>query len=412
MEQIIRNMEQIKIILSGGGTGGSVAPLLAVAEELTSPRPSPSPGEGVASFIKGSASPERQRGEGKGGFEFLWIGTKSGLEREMVALAGSAPGEKMEIKFKAIAGGKLRRYFSWRNFIDPFLILVGLWQAFFIMLKWRSDLVMTAGSFVSVPVVWAAWILRVPVLVHQQDARPGLANKLMAPFARVVTVTFEESLKDYGKKAVWTGNPTRLRREIPNSKFQIPNYFNLKKEFPVVLVVGGGTGARAINELVWQSIDELNKFCRIIHITGKDKFPNSRISQFPNSQNYKHFDFLNIDQMAEAYAAADVVVSRAGMGVLTELSCLGKPAILIPMPDSHQEENAEIFGEKEAAVVLNQKELAGGQFAKEIEKLVNDKSLREKLNKNISEAIKRGAGERMVKIIEGLLKEGERAISA
>lgn len=396
MEQIIRNTEKIKIILTGGGTGGSVVPLLAVAEELTSSRLFP--------------SPERQRSEGKGEFEFLWIGTKSGPEREMVALAGLAPGEKMEIKFKAIAGGKLRRYFSWRNFIDPFLILTGFWQAFFIMLKWRPDLVMTAGSFVSVPVVWAARILRVPVLVHQQDARPGLANKLMAPFARVVTVTFAESLNDYGKKAVWIGNPTRLRRETLNSKFQITNYFNLKKEFPVVLVVGGGTGAMAINELVWEALPELTKFCQIIHVGGKDKVPGSGF-QVPSSK-YIFFEFLNVNQMSEAYAAADIVVSRAGMGVLTELSCLGKPAILIPMPDSHQEENAEIFGKKEAAIVLNQKELAGGQFAKEIEKLVNDKSLREKLNKNISEVIKRGAGERMVKIIEGLLKEKKRTISA
>ena len=257
----------------------------------------------------------------------------------------------------------------------------------------------TAGSFVSVPAVWAAWLSRVPILVHQQDARPGLANKLMAPFARVVTVTFEESLKEFGKKAVWTGNPARRSLEIKNQKSKIKNQGDL----PVVLVVGGGTGARAINELARKSLDELTKFCRIIHITGKNK--NKGASLNPpagggGKGGYISFEFLNINQMAEAYAAADIVVSRAGMGVLTELSYLGKPAILIPMPDSHQEDNAEIFKKKNAAIVLNQKELAAGQFVGEIKKLLEDKSLREKLGENIGKIIKKGAGERIGEIIK------------
>ena len=242
--------KKYKILLTGGGTGGSVAPLLAVAEELNNPINPPAP------LCKG------------GKYEFLWLGTKYGPEKEMIASTSFGAGEKAGIKFRAISGGKWRRYFSLKNFSDLIKIKIGFWQSLWIMIKWRPDLVISAGSFISVPVVWAAWVLRVPILIHQQDVQPGLANKLMAPLAKVVTVTFEKSLNDYGKKAVWLGNPTRRSLEIPNPKFQIQN---LNNNLPVVLIVGGGTGAEAINDLVWQSLGELTKFCQIIHITGKNK---------------------------------------------------------------------------------------------------------------------------------------------
>ena len=173
-----QNKKFVKIILTGGGTGGSVAPLLGVAEMLQR--------RDAKSCVSTDA-----------GYEFLWIGTKHGPERAMV--------EREKIEFIAIPSGKMRRYASFKNFIDPFFILAGFFKSLYIILKWKPDFVMSAGSFVSVPVIWAAWLLRVPSLVHQQDARPGLANVLMAPFAGVITVTFEKSLMDYGKKAVWIG---------------------------------------------------------------------------------------------------------------------------------------------------------------------------------------------------------------
>ncbi len=366
-----------KILLTGGGTGGSVVPLLAVAEELCKP-------------------PSGFRATG-----WLWLGTKKGFEKQMVENAG--------IKFKPIFSGKFRRYFSLRNFIDPFLIIFGFAQSFFIILKWRPDLVMSAGSFVSVPVVWAAWLLRIPVLIHQQDVRPGLANKLMAPFAKIITVTFEKSLADYGEKAVWTGNPVRSKK-LKVTCLRLPaqtgrqgskklEEFGFKNDLPVVLVIGGGTGAMAINKLIGQSLDKLTKFCQIIHITGKNKKTNTQ-HPTPNTQTY---EFLNARQMAEAYSASDIVVSRCGMGVLTELSYLSKPAILIPIPDSHQEENAKIFKEKNAAIVLDQKKLTGEILIDNIKKLINDKELRDEISNNIGRVIKRGANERIIKIIRQLV---------
>lgn len=350
-----------RIFLSGGGTGGSVSPLLAVKKELE------------------EQDPER--------WEFFWIGSKNGVEKEMIS-------EEEDIQFRSISGGKLRRYFSWSNFIDPFKIMIGFFQSFFLLLFRRPSLVMTAGSFISVPLVWAAWILRVPVLIHQQDVRAGLANKLMAPFAGKITVTFESSLDDYGEKAEWIGNPIKIDPGKDTGK----DYFRISPDIPVILVVGGGTGAEAVNRLVTDNLDDILKVVQVIHITGKNK------KELDNRSGYCVFEFVDHDLMLQALKRADLVISRAGLGFLTELSYLAKPSILIPMPDSHQEDNAREFERKEAAIVLNQKELSGEDFVKNIEKAITDKGLSKKLSNNIQKMIKPNAGQRMVKIVKKIIK--------
>jgi UDP-N-acetylglucosamine--N-acetylmuramyl-(pentapeptide) pyrophosphoryl-undecaprenol N-acetylglucosamine transferase len=349
-----------KIILTGGSTAGSVSPLLAIAEDLRL----------------------------QTGFEFLFVGTKKGVERQMVKETG--------IPYRAIAAGKLRRYFDWRNFLDIFKIKLGFWQAFFIILKERPDLVLSAGSFVSVPVVWAAWFLRVPVLVHQQDIRPGLANKLMAPFARAVTVTFEKSLADYGEKAIWTGNPVRAQIRDKREERKI---FNLKEGLSVVLVVGGGTGAEGINKLVEAGLENLVTFCQIIHSTGKDKMNERRHA------NYYPYEFLNAGEMAAALNLADVIVSRAGLNLLTEISAAGKPAIIIPMPDSHQEDNAAMLVEKNAAIVLNQKILDADSFVAAVKALLDNAAERQRLGAAIKRIMPADANEKFLKILAGALKQ-------
>ncbi|MFH1428083.1 MAG: undecaprenyldiphospho-muramoylpentapeptide beta-N-acetylglucosaminyltransferase [Patescibacteria group bacterium] len=356
-----------KILLTGGGTGGSVTPLLAIVDELFRNIKSECP------------------------YRFIWLGTRKGPEREMV--------KDVKIKFIPIANGKFRRYFSIKNLIDPFFIIIGFFQALAIILVWRPNLVMSAGSFVSVPIVWAAWILRVPVIIHQQDVRPGLANKLMAPCAKVVTVTFRESLDDYGEKAVWTGNPVALK----NREHRARNNFYIKKDLPIVLAVGGGTGSEAINKLVLASLGELAEICQIIHITGRDKNKNSISSTREKNENYKSYEFLEHEKIMEIMTAADLVISRAGLGLLTELSYLAKPAILIPLPSSHQEINARIFQKKEAAIVLDQKSLTTEEFTNNIKKLIADNELRKKLSDNISQVMKKGANQEIVKIIKNLL---------
>jgi len=352
-----------KILLTGGGTGGSVTPLLAVAEEL-----------------KNNSLP--------GEYNFLWIGSNKGVESEMVKKAG--------IQFRHIHNGKFRRYFDLKNLIDPLFILFGFFEALWIIMKWKPDLILNAGSFVSVPVVWAGWLLRKPIITHQMDIRPGLANKLMSPFSDVVTVTFEKSLADYGAKARLVGNP--IRKELMVSGEKIKNTLGIKNHQPVVLVVGGGTGAEAINQVIEKSVDQLAEFCQIIHITGKGKS-----SKNIRHGNYKAFEFLNADQIAEALIKADLVISRCGIGFLSELAYLAKPSLLIPMPGTHQEDNAAIFKTANAAMVIKQEDLAEQLLVMVTKTILEDKALRGELSINIRKIMKSNANKEFVKIIEKVL---------
>lgn len=371
---------KIKILLTGGGSGGSVTPLLALYDEL------------------------KERGLNQGvEYEFLWLGTRGGIEREMV--------EAEHIAYRAISAGKLRRYFSWCNLLDPYFILKGFFESCRIIKKWQPDLVVNAGSFVGVPVAYAARWRKVPVVTHQQDARPGLANKLTRGLAEKITVSLEKSVSDYGSKAVWTGNPVRLsfveavRRKT--DKQAALDSFKLNSDLPVVLFVGGGTGALALNMLVVQSISELAKFCQVIHVTGHDKDASMpfRWKYDLNADNYRQFEFLNSREMLMAYLASDLVVSRCGMNALTELSYLGKPAILIPIPNSHQVDNAEAFLKADAAVSLYQSTLTAERLVESIHKTLRDPALRERLSANIRKMTKKDANERMVEVIGGILNQ-------
>lgn len=353
-----------KALLAGGGTGGSVTPLLAIKEEL----------------------------EKEGDFQFLWVGTRTGVEKDIIK------GEGMN--FRGIICGKLRRYFDLKNLVDPFKIVIGFFQSLHLLLRWRPDIILSAGSFVSVPVAWAGWLLRVPVLIHQQDKRPGLANKLMAPIAAKITVTFEESVSDYKDKAVWTGNPTRTILTQAGGDHNIP----LEEDWPVILIVGGGTGSLAINKLVAGSIDKLLKICQVVHITGKNK-AGSTLPEPEKRPRYFPYDFLEPERMMAILYRADAVVSRAGLGFLTELSYTGKPSIIIPIPDSHQEDNAWVVKKKKAAIVLDQNKTAPDDFFNRIKSLLTDKELKSRLADNMGKIMKRGGSENMSKVIKEIMDD-------
>ena len=272
----MKNNKIKKIILSGGGTAGSVTPLLAIVDEF--------------------------KKEKLNNYEFLWIGTKKGLEKKMV--------QDVKIKFIKINSGKLRRYFSFHNFSDIFLIIFGFFQSLIILIKYKPNLMISAGGFVSVPVAFASWILRVPILIHQQDARPGLSNKIMSFFAKKITVTFKKSLNDYSRKAIWIGNPIRSNIEkLKIDKKTTIQKIKLNNKKPIILVIGGGTGSLFINNLIIKNLEKLTKFCQIIHITGKNKSINFNI----NKINYKVFEFLDLMKLADVYSIADIVISRCGM---------------------------------------------------------------------------------------------------
>lgn len=353
-----------KIIYSGGGTGGSVMPLLAINDEL------------INSDFE---------------VEALFIGTSYGPERDMV--------EQNKIRFMAIFSGKFRRYFSVQNFVDPLKIVVGFFQALTIIIKYKPDIMLSAGGYVAVPVAYACFVMRVPVLIHQQDVRPGLANKLMMPIAKIITTTFKKSNNDYGLKAIWTGNPVRKLNVIKHRlRFnEIKRQFGFVSEMPIVMIIGGGTGARAINEFVEVCLTELLENYNIIHVVGNEKRHN--LNNVKNV-NYYLKDFLNREEIEKAYALTEVVVSRAGMGVLSELATLGMPSIVIPMPNSHQEENAQALKDSEASAVLSEEELRTTSLVSYINELYEDNTRRNKLGANIKKVINVSGAEKITEIIK------------
>lgn len=345
----------MKILLAGGGTMGSVSPLIAVYEKIK------------------ATWPEAQ---------FLFIGTKTGPEKVAV--------EGYKIPFRAVSSGRLRRYFAWSNFVDPFKIKWGFIQGFFIILKFKPNCVMVAGGFVGVPVAWAAWLLGVPVLIHQQDIIPGLANKLMANIAKRITVSFAASLKDFKfTKTILTGNPVREEMyfcDAPKAR----QFLALKEDLPVLLILGGGTGAQNINQLVEKSLAELLQFCQVVHITGRGKATSA------TADNYYQFEFLT-NAMPEALCAADIVVSRAGISTLSELVILAKPTVLIPIAGSHQVDNAGYFQKNNAVITLSETSLNSVTLTGVIKELFLDKSQRENLSRNIQKMMDRDGAEKVAK---------------
>ncbi|MEK7167559.1 MAG: UDP-N-acetylglucosamine--N-acetylmuramyl-(pentapeptide) pyrophosphoryl-undecaprenol N-acetylglucosamine transferase [Patescibacteria group bacterium] len=316
--------------------------------------------------------------------EFLFVGTKSGPEKQAV--------EGYKIPFKAISSGKLRRYFSWSNFIDPLKVIWGFFQSLSLILKFKPNAVLIAGSFVGVPAAWSAWLLRKPILVHQQDVIAGLANKLMANLAERITVSFDFSLKDFAKnKTVLTGNPVREEYYVCDP-IKSKTFFNLKEGLPLVLICGGGTGSVKVNEVVEQSLAELLQFCQVIHLTGKGKKMDIK------ADNYHQFEFLT-NEMTEALCASDLVVNRAGMSTLSELSILAKPSIIIPIGNSHQEFNARYFQKNNAILNLSEKTLNNEIFTNAVKEILFDDALRENLSRNISKMMGRDGAEKAAKIV-------------
>ncbi|MFH1668114.1 MAG: UDP-N-acetylglucosamine--N-acetylmuramyl-(pentapeptide) pyrophosphoryl-undecaprenol N-acetylglucosamine transferase [Candidatus Komeilibacteria bacterium] len=343
----------MKIIFSGGGTMGSVSPLIAVIEQLLS---------------KHQVQPN----------DIVWVGTYSGPEEKVMA--------KYDIKYEAILSGKLRRYFSIQNLIDPFKILVGFIQSFNIMTKYHPDIIVSAGGFVSVPLAYAARLYGCKVLILQLDLRPGLANIIMSKVADTVAVSWRDLLNKFGKKhTIWTGTP--IRRQITNPICGLLDpRIKIYQDRPLILVMGGGTGALAINQLISSILPQLVVRYQIIHLTGPDKMIGVDLPD-QNRQYYHAFEYVN-EELGYLMNQSKVIISRAGIGTLTEIFAINKPAIIIPIPNSHQEVNAEYFANKGAIKIVEQDSVADGKLLAAIDSILNEEQINTNLVHRVEDLVK------------------------
>jgi UDP-N-acetylglucosamine--N-acetylmuramyl-(pentapeptide) pyrophosphoryl-undecaprenol N-acetylglucosamine transferase len=293
--------------------------------------------------------------------KLLYIGSRGGMEKAMVA--------KINVPYKGIFCGKLRRYFSLRNFFDFFKTPIGIIQAFFILLMFKPNVVFCKGGYVSFPVSFGAWLARKKVILHESDLVPGLANRLSAKFASKILVSFDETQKYFHKKDVInTGNPVRKWLNTGNSE-EAKKITNLTGSLPVILFMGGSQGADFINNLVWKNLKKLTAEFQIIHICGAKK------AMAVKEDRYFCTEFAG-EELKHYYALADLVVSRAGANTLAEIEYIKKPSILIPIglnaSRGDQIGNANVFTQNHPAKIHHEKDFNFDAFIGDLRDLFRE----------------------------------------
>lgn len=318
-----------KIILTGGGTAGHVTPNLALLPGLQAR-----------------------------GYEIRYIGSYHGIERKLIENAG--------IPYDGISSGKLRRYFDLKNFTDPFRVIKGYAEAVSLMRKYRPDVVFSKGGFVSVPVVLAAKLFKIPTIIHESDMTPGLANKICIPSAAKICCNFPETLQYLPKdKAVLSGSP--IRKELLEGDRLIGlQYAGLSANKPVILVIGGSLGSVAVNKAVRSILPKLLETYQVIHICGKGNLDESLIGR----EGYVQYEYVDAP-LRHLFAAADMIVSRAGANSICEILALRKPHILIPLSAAasrgDQILNARSFEKQGFSTVLEEEAVTNDSLYKAIE---------------------------------------------
>jgi UDP-N-acetylglucosamine--N-acetylmuramyl-(pentapeptide) pyrophosphoryl-undecaprenol N-acetylglucosamine transferase len=326
----------MRILISGGGTGGHIYPALAVAHALRD----------------------------RYGADLLFLGDEKGLEREIVPREG--------IRFVGVTAGKFRRYLSPQTITDLANVPVGIRQARDIVRDFQPHAAFTSGGYASVPAGLGARGVGAPLVMHQQDVSPNLANRILAPRATRITVSFPQSLRyfqRYRKKTVLTGNPVReeILRLVNQPGEAYKASFNMDPTQPVLLVTGGSQGSRHLNHVVVASLSRLLPYCQVLHISGEHNYEETRKMAEPQFAErpelrgrYVLRGYLST-RMAEALAASDVLLCRSGAATLSELAVLGRPSILVPLPPgftgSPQATNAAMFRQAGAAEVVLDKDL-------------------------------------------------------
>lgn len=313
-----------RIILTGGGTAGHVTPNIALLPRLK----------------------ELQ-------YDIHYIGSYNGIEKELI--------EQFGIPYHGISSGKLRRYFSVQNFTDPFRVLKGFGEAQKLIKLLKPDVIFSKGGFVSVPVVMAGKKCKVPVIIHESDMTPGLANKLSIPSAVKVCCNFPETVELLpADKAVLTGSPIR-QELLEGDAEKARNFTGFTSEKPVILVIGGSLGAVAVNNAVRSNLPELLKDFQVIHLCGRGKLDPT----LNNLNGYVQYEYIK-DELKDLFALTDIVISRAGANAICELLALHKPNLLIPLSANasrgDQILNARSFEHQGFSMVLEEEEITSEKF--------------------------------------------------
>src|SRR5699024_321595 len=296
------------------------------------------------------------------GYETFYIGSKKGIEREMIE------SQMPKIDYHSISSGKLRRYLSLENIKDVFKVLKGIFDARKILKKEKPDLLFSKGGFVSVPVVMAAKSLKIPTIIHESDLTPGLANKISLKFAKKIYTTFEDTIKYLPKdKADFVGATVRedLKTGDKNRGYQLTEFTNTKK---VLLVMGGSLGSKKLNDIIRQNLDALHQSYQIIHLTGKGLIDNS----YSNKEGYTQYEFVK-DDLTDLLAITDTVISRAGSNAIYEFLAIKIPMLLIPLgldqTRGDQIDNANYFETKGFGKTLPEDKLTETQLIEQLKEI-------------------------------------------
>ena len=363
-------MSNYKIILSGGGTGGHIYPAIAIANELKSRFPDA---------------------------EFLFVGAKDRMEMEKVPQAG------YDIKGLWISG--IQRKLTAKNIIFPFKVISSLWNARKIVKSFKPDVAIGTGGFASGPLLQMAALNNIPSLIQEQNSYPGITNKLLAKKAKKICVAYDGLDRFFPKdKIIKTGNPVRKGLlDVDTKTIEAKNFFNLKHGKHTLLVIGGSLGARRINQLIEKELDFLDtQNVQVIWQCGKLYYQQYKI--YNNTNNVQVYEFLN--NMDFAYAAADIIVSRAGASSVSELCIVGKPVIFIPSPnvaEDHQTKNAMAIVNKEAAMIIKEEDL-DADFENKFSQLVAFPDKQKELGGNIKKLALVNATKQIADEVEKLLK--------
>jgi UDP-N-acetylglucosamine--N-acetylmuramyl-(pentapeptide) pyrophosphoryl-undecaprenol N-acetylglucosamine transferase len=372
----------MKILFTGGGTGGHILPIIATVREL-------------------------RRGLSEEKMEFYYIGPKDPFGSILLSQEG--------IEIKRVMAGKIRRYLGFKsifqNLIDIFKIPIGIIQAFAYIFHLAPDLIFSKGGYGSIPAVIAGWILQVPIFLHESDVCPGLANRFLSKFALEIFVSFPKTEYFSPQKIYLVGNP--IRREILEGAPDVAKkMFNLSGEKPVILILGGSQGAQRINDLTFRILPQLLKDYELIHQCGEGNFKEMKVESKVIAKDlikyYHLYPFLKELELRQAYAASTLIISRAGAGSIFEIAALGKPSILIPLPESaqnHQVKNAYSYAQSGACIVVEEENLIPHFFLDKLAGLFAQPEQLEKMSRKAKEFSKPKAAKTIAEyIVEYLTK--------